>query len=150
MLAGTAAPMACTVLPLLLTAHSWQRRPSSQRWLPLSSVMELPAPEVAVPMLAGTAAPMACTVLPLLLTAHSWQRRPSSQRWLPLSSVMELPAPEVAAPMLAGIAAPMACTVLPLLLTAHMLSIISTGLLSKSRKISFISNFNNLLQKHKM
>merc|ERR1711868_288631 len=105
MLAGTAAPMACTVLPLLLTAHSWQRRPSSQRWLPLSSVMELPAPEVAVPMLAGTAAPMACTVLPLLLTAHSWQRRPSSQRWLPLSSVMELPAPEVAVPMLAATAA---------------------------------------------
>merc|ERR1711868_272179 len=57
---------------------------------------------------------------------------------------------KMASPTLAGIAAPMACTVLPLLLTAHMLSIISTGLLSKSRKISFISNFNNLLQKHKM
>merc|ERR1712045_692506 len=50
----------------------------------------------------------------------------------------------------AGTAALMACTVLPPLLTAHMLSIISTGLLPKSRKISFISYSNNLLQKHKM
>merc|ERR1719339_805150 len=50
-----------------------------------------------------------------------------------------------AAPMLAGTAALMACIVLPLLLTAHMLSIISTGLLPKLRKISFIPYFNNLL-----
>merc|ERR1712083_326936 len=62
MLAGTAALMACTVLPLLLTAHLLQRRPSLPRWLPLSSVMEQRA--------LGTAALMACTVLPLLLTAH--------------------------------------------------------------------------------
>merc|ERR1712154_396863 len=70
MLAGTAALMACTVLPLLLTAHLLQRRPSLPRWLPQSSVMEQSALEAAAPMLAGTAALMACTVLPLLLTAH--------------------------------------------------------------------------------
>merc|ERR1711971_667722 len=128
----------------------WQRRPSSQRWLPLSSVMEPPALEAVAPMLAGTAAPMACTVLPQLLTAHLWQRRLILSRWLPLSSVMVLSALLAAAPMLAGTAAPMTCTVLPPLLTAHMLSIISIGLLPKSRKISFISYFNNLLQKHKM
>merc|ERR1712154_41504 len=69
MLAGTAALMACTVLPLLLTAHLLPRRPSLPRWLPLSSAMELNALEAAAPMLAGTAALMACTVLPLLLTA---------------------------------------------------------------------------------
>merc|ERR1719350_1789610 len=69
MLAGTVAPMACTVLPPPLTAHSLPRRPSSLRWLPLSSVMEPLAQEVAAPMLAGTVAPMACTVLPPLLTA---------------------------------------------------------------------------------
>merc|ERR1712241_1372680 len=106
--------------------------------------------EAVALMLAGTAAPMACTVRPPPRTAHLLPRRPSSQRWLPLSSVMEPPALEAAAPMLAGTAAPMACTVLPLLLTVHMLSIISTGLLPKSRRISFISYFNNLLQKHKM
>merc|ERR1711862_273519 len=142
-LAGIAAPMACTVLPPLLTAHLLPRRPSLPRWLPLSSVMEPPAQEVAALMLAGTAALMACTVLPPLLTAHLLQRRPSSQRrlilskWLPLSSVMVLSALLAAAPMLAGSA-------------ALMLSIISTGLLPKSRKISFNSYFNNLLQKHKM
>merc|ERR1711982_243156 len=70
MLAGIAALMACTVLPLLLTAHLLPRRPSSQRWLPPSSVMEPLALEAAAPMLVGTAAPMACTVLPPLLTAH--------------------------------------------------------------------------------
>merc|ERR1711879_627235 len=64
MLAGTAALMACTVLPLLLTAHLLPR------WLPQSSVMEQSALEAAAPMLGGTAALMACTVLPLLLTAH--------------------------------------------------------------------------------
>merc|ERR1711885_105772 len=111
---------------------------SLPRWLPLSSVMELPALEATAPMLAGTAALMACTVLPLLLTAHLCQRRLILSKWLPLSSVMVLSALLVAAPTLAGIAAPMACTVLPLLLTAHMLSIISTSLLPKSRKISFI------------
>merc|ERR1719245_1397185 len=63
---------------------------------------------------------------------------------------MVLSALLAAALMLAGSAALMACTALPLLLTAHMLSIISIGLLPKSRKISFISYFNNLLQKHKM
>merc|ERR1711941_87780 len=70
MLAGTAALMACTVLPLLLTAHLLPRRPSLPRWLPQSSVMEQSALEAAAPMLGGTAALMACTVLPLLLTAH--------------------------------------------------------------------------------
>merc|ERR1712203_307521 len=69
MLAGTAALMVCTVLPLLLTAHLLPRRPSLPRWLPLSSAMELNALEAAAPMLAGTAAQMACTALPLLLTA---------------------------------------------------------------------------------
>ena len=77
MLAGTAALMACTALPPLLTAHLLPRRPSSQRWLPPSSVMELHALEAAAPMLAGTAALMVCTALPLLLTAHLLQRRPS-------------------------------------------------------------------------
>merc|ERR1711878_67047 len=70
MLGGTAALMACTVLPLLLTAHLLPRKPSLPRWLPQSSVMEQSALEAAAPMLAGTAALMACTVLPLLLTAH--------------------------------------------------------------------------------
>merc|ERR1719361_2778307 len=70
MWAGTAALMACTVLPLLLTAHLLPRRPSLPRWLPQNSVMEQSALEAAAPMLAGTAALMACTVLPLLLTAH--------------------------------------------------------------------------------
>merc|ERR1711902_99300 len=107
------------------TAHLLPRRPSSQRWLPLSSVMELHALEAAAPMSAGTAALMACTALPPLLTAHLLPRRPSSQRWLPLSSVMEPLALEAAAPMLAGTAALMACTALPLLLTVHLLSIIS-------------------------
>merc|ERR1711934_674271 len=134
--------MACTVLPLLLTAHLLPRRLSLQRWLPLSSVMVLSALLDAAPMLVGTAALMACTVLKQLLTAHLLPRRLSLQRWLPLSSVMVLSA------LLA--AALMACTVLPLLLTAHMLSIISTGLLPKLRKISFIPYFNNLLKKHKM
>merc|ERR1712223_1657330 len=59
---------------------------------------------------------------------------------------MVLSALLAAAPMLAGTAALMACTVLPPLLTVHMLSIISIGLLPISRKISFISYFNNLLQ----
>merc|ERR1719276_797048 len=98
MLAGTAALMACTVLPPLLTVHLLPRRPSFQRCLPLSSVMEPLAPEAAAPMLAGTAALMACTVLPPLLTAHLLPRRPSSPGWLPLSSVMEPLAPEAAAP----------------------------------------------------
>merc|ERR1712045_298059 len=98
--------------------------------------------EAVALMLAGTVALMACTVLPQLLTAHLWPRRLILSKWLPLSSVMVLSA------LLA--AAPMECTVLPPLLTAHMLSIISTGLLPKSRKISFISYSNNLLQKHKM
>merc|ERR1712157_300679 len=111
---------------------------------------EPPAQEVAALTLAGIAAPMACTVLPPLLTAHLCQRRLILSKWLPLSSVMVLSALLAAAPMLAGSAALMACTVLPPLLTAHMLSIISTGLLPKSRKISFNSYFNNLLQKHKM
>merc|ERR1711862_532959 len=128
MLAGTAALMACTVLPPLLTAHLLPRRPSSQRWLPLSSVMVLPALEAA--------ALMACTVLPLLLTAHLLPRRLSSQRWLPPSSVMVPLALEAAAPMLVGTAVPMACTVLPPLLTAHLLSIISIGLPPKLRRIS--------------
>ena len=75
MLAGTAALMACTVLLPLLTAHLLPRRPSSQRWLPLSSVMELHALEAAAPMLAGTAVLMACTVLLPLLTAHLLPRR---------------------------------------------------------------------------
>merc|ERR1712179_112114 len=100
------------------TAHLLPRRPSLQRWLPLSSVMELSAQEAAAPMLAGTAALMACTVLPLLLTAHLLPRRPSLPRWLPQSSVMEQSALEAAAPMLAGTAALMACTVLPLMMAA--------------------------------
>merc|ERR1739838_1149520 len=62
---------------------------------------------------------------------------------------MVLSALLAAAPMLVGIAALMACTVLPALLTVHMLSIISTGLLPKSRKISFISYINNLIKKRK-
>merc|ERR1712095_65750 len=70
MLDGTAALMACTVLPLPLTAHLLARSLSSQRWLPPSSVMAPLALEAAAPMLVGTAAPMACTVLPPLLTAH--------------------------------------------------------------------------------
>merc|ERR1711934_845937 len=101
--------------------------------------------EAAAPMLVGTAALMACTVLKQLLTAHLLPRRLSLQRWLPLSSVMVLSALLATAPMLAGTAALMASTVLPLLLTALMLSIISTGLLPKLRKISFIPYFNNLL-----
>merc|ERR1711953_1576884 len=96
------------------------RRPSSQRWLPPSSVMELLALEAAALMLAGTAALMACTVLPPPLTVHLLPRRPSSQRWLPQSSVMELLALEAAAPM-AGTAALMACTALPPPLTVHLL-----------------------------
>merc|ERR1712110_437964 len=83
MLAGTAALMACTVLPLPLTAHLLPRRPSSQRWLPPSSVMELLALEAAALMLAGTAALMACTVLPPLLTVHLLPRRPSSKMAAP-------------------------------------------------------------------
>merc|ERR1719341_528239 len=123
MLAGTAALMACTVLPLLLTAHLLPRRLSLQRWLPLSSVMVLSALLDAAPMLVGTAALMACTALKQLLTAHLLPRRLSLQRWLPLSSVMVL-------------SALMACTVLPLLLTAHMLRIISTGLLPICSELS--------------
>merc|ERR1711953_51845 len=116
MLAGTAALMACTVLPLLPTAHLLPRRPSLQRWLPLSSVMELSAQEAA---------------------AHLLPRRPSLPRWLPPSSVMELSAQVAAAPMLAGTAALMACTVLPLLQTAHMLNIISISLQPKLSNINF-------------
>merc|ERR1719438_582596 len=47
MLDGTAALMACTVLPQLLTAHLLPRRPWSLRWLPTSNVMELNAQEAA-------------------------------------------------------------------------------------------------------
>merc|ERR1711982_133383 len=74
MLDGTAALMACTVLPQLLTAHL------SPRWLPTSSVMELNAPEAAAHMLDGTAALMACTVLPQLLTVH--MLKITSRNWL--------------------------------------------------------------------
>merc|ERR1719282_2274676 len=138
--------MACTVLPPPLTAHLLQRRPSSQRWLPPSSVMEPLALEAAAPMLAGTAALMVCTALPRLLTAHLLQRRPSSQRWLPLSSVMEPLALEAAAPMLAGTAALMACTALPPLLTVHLLSIISISLLPGTiKRFSFMLYLNYLL-----
>merc|ERR1712079_868526 len=70
MLDGTAALMACTVLPQLLIAHLWPRSPLSPRWLPTSSVMELNAQEDAAHMLDGTAALMACTVLQQLLTVH--------------------------------------------------------------------------------
>merc|ERR1711920_1080096 len=70
MLDGTAALMACTALPPLLTAHLLPRRPKLPRWPLTSSVMEPNAPEAAAPMLDGTAALMACTVLLLLLTAH--------------------------------------------------------------------------------
>merc|ERR1712234_55313 len=69
MLDGTAAQMACTALPLLLTAHL------VPRWLPTSSVMVLSAQEDAALMLDGTAAQMVCTALPLLLTAHLLPRR---------------------------------------------------------------------------
>merc|ERR1712126_785450 len=47
MLDGTAALMACTVLPQLLTAHLLPRRLLLPRWLPTSSVMELNAQEAA-------------------------------------------------------------------------------------------------------
>ena len=67
MLDGTAAQMACTVLPLLLIAHLLPRRQLLKRWLPTSSVMELSAQEDAAHMLDGTAAQMVSTVLPLLL-----------------------------------------------------------------------------------
>merc|ERR1711914_21539 len=70
MLDGTAAQMACTALPLLLTAHLLPRRQPLPRWLPTSSVMALSAQEDAAHMLDGTAAQMVCTALPLLLTAH--------------------------------------------------------------------------------
>merc|ERR1712130_80152 len=76
MLDGTAAQMACTVLPQLLTVHLLPRRPLLPRWLPTSNVMELSAQEDAVHMLDGTAAQMACTVLPQLLTVHLSPRRP--------------------------------------------------------------------------
>merc|ERR1719342_350623 len=67
MLDGTAAQMACTVLPLLLIAHLLPRRQLLKRWLPTSSAMELSAQEDAAHMLDGTAAQMVSTVLPLLL-----------------------------------------------------------------------------------
>merc|ERR1711904_485426 len=70
MLDGTAALMACTALPLLLTAHLLPRRPRLPRWPLTSSVMEPSALEAAAHTLDGTAALMACTALPLLLTAH--------------------------------------------------------------------------------
>merc|ERR1712130_988971 len=70
MLVGTAAQMACIVLPQLLTVHLLPRRLLLLRWLPTSNVMELSAQEDAVHMLDGTAAQMVCTVLPLLLTVH--------------------------------------------------------------------------------
>merc|ERR1712038_1497573 len=85
--------MACTVLPLLLTAHLLPRRFSLPRWLPTSSVMEPSAPEAAAPMLDGTAALMACTAQPPPLTAHLWRRRPRLPRWPLTSSVMEPSAP---------------------------------------------------------
>merc|ERR1719312_988619 len=47
MLDGTAAQMACTVLLLLLTVHLLPKRQPLQRWLPISSVMELSAQEDA-------------------------------------------------------------------------------------------------------
>merc|ERR1712095_138062 len=80
MLDGTAALMACTVLPQLLTAHLLPRRLLSPRWLPTSSVMELNAQEAAAHMLDGTAALMACTVLPQLLTVH--MLKITSRNWL--------------------------------------------------------------------
>ena len=70
MLDGTAAQMACTALPLLLTAHLLPKKNSLPKWLPTSSVMELNAQEDAVHMLDGIAAQMVCTVLLLLLTVH--------------------------------------------------------------------------------
>merc|ERR1712154_750866 len=48
--------MACTALPLLLTAHLLPRRQPLPRWLPTSSVMVLSAQEDAALMLDGTAA----------------------------------------------------------------------------------------------
>merc|ERR1719244_708972 len=56
MLDGTAAQMACTVLPQQLTVHLSPRRPLLPRWLLTSNVMELSAQEDAVHMLDGTAA----------------------------------------------------------------------------------------------
>merc|ERR1712098_646850 len=56
MLDGTAAQMACIVLPQLLTVHLLPRRLLLPRWLPTSNVMELSAQEDAVHMLDGTAA----------------------------------------------------------------------------------------------
>ena len=58
MWAGTAALMACTVLPQLLTVHMFQRRLLSPRWLLTSSVMELNAPLAAALLKAGSAALM--------------------------------------------------------------------------------------------
>merc|ERR1712136_573971 len=118
--------MACTALPLLLTAHLLPKKNSLPKWLPTSSVMELNVQEDAAHMLDGTAAQMVCTVQPLLLTAHLLQRRflllrrQTLSRWLPTNSVMVLNAQEDAAHMLDGTAAQMVCTVLPLLLTAHL------------------------------
>jgi len=50
MLDGTAAQMACTVLPLLLTAPLLPKKNNLPRWLPTSNVMELSAQEDAVHM----------------------------------------------------------------------------------------------------
>merc|ERR1711951_205784 len=126
-----AAQMACTALPLLLTAHLLPRRQPLPRWLPTSSVMVLSAQEDAAHMLDGTAAQMVCTVLPLLLTAHLLPRRQLLKRWLPTSSVMELSAQEDAAHMLDGTAAQMVSTVLPLLLIVPMPKITFRNLLQE-------------------
>merc|ERR550519_1856585 len=68
---GTAAPMACTAPPPLLTAHLLLPSRLSSRWLPRRiAPEELSAPEDAAQSPTGTAAPMVCTVLPPLLTAH--------------------------------------------------------------------------------
>merc|ERR1712114_112792 len=80
MLDGTAALMACTVLPQLLTAHLLPRRLLLPRWLLTNSVMELNAQEAAAHMLDGTVALMACTVLPQQLTVH--MLRIISRNWL--------------------------------------------------------------------
>merc|ERR1712189_70582 len=113
------------------TVHLLPRRQPLQRWLPISSVMELSAQEDAAHMLDGTAAQMACTVLPLLLIAHLLPRRQLLKRWLPTSSVMVLSAQEDAAHMLDGTAAQMVCTVLPLLLIVPMPKITFRNLLQE-------------------
>merc|ERR1712122_409497 len=80
MLDGTAALMACTVLPQLLIAHLLPKRLLLPKWLLRNSVMVLNAQEAAAHMLDGTAALMVCTVLPLLLTVH--MPRIISKSWL--------------------------------------------------------------------